>query len=169
MDKNCSTFIVDHICFCFVTKANFQRQTFRFLFYFSAAGVECLVVAVNCVPILHHSSDYIFVSFGLWSPFWLLWKLNTAWASARGQMQPHKLHCCIWRDLTLKAPRKIWSRRHFKFYIFFFFIFQRKVLTFHVNRLLSRRFTWKVKTCFLWKIRKNQNVVCCICDWCYNG
>ena len=39
----------------------------------------------------------------------------------------------------------------------FFFFFQRKqVLIFHVNRLLGRQFTWNVKTCFLWKIKKKK-------------
>ena len=50
----------------------------------------------------------------------------------------------------------------------FFFIFQRKqVLIFYVNCLPSRRFTWYIKTSFLWKIKKKifQNVVCCSCDW----
>ena len=38
-----------------------------------------------------------------------------------------------------------------------FFIFQRKeVLTFHVNHLPSRWFTWSFKTYFLWKINKKK-------------
>ena len=55
--------------------------------------------------------------------------------------------------LTLKVPSKICSRRQL---FLFFLIFQRKqVLIFHVNRLLlGRRFTWNIKTCFLWKIKK---------------
>ena len=41
----------------------------------------------------------------------------------------------------------------------FFFIFQRKLgLTFHVNCLHSRQFTWNVKPYFLWK-KKSKNVV----------
>ena len=54
--------------------------------------------------------------------------------------------------LNLKGPSKISSRWHF---IFIFLIFQSKqVLIFHVNRLPSRWFTWNIKTCFLWKIKK---------------
>ena len=54
--------------------------------------------------------------------------------------------------LTLKVPSKICSRQHSNN---FFFIFQRKqVLTFHVNCLLGRQFTWNVKTCFLCKKKK---------------
>ena len=44
---------------------------------------------------------------------------------------------------------------------FFFFFFRKIVLTFHVNRLLGKRFTWNAKTFFLWKIKKRVlNVVC---------
>ena len=53
--------------------------------------------------------------------------------------------------LTLKVPTQL------KQTTIFFFIFQRKqVLTFHVNHLLGRWFTWNVKTCFLWKIKKKE-------------
>ena len=55
--------------------------------------------------------------------------------------------------LTLKLASKICSRRHFDFWNFF----QRKevhVLTFHVNHLLGRWFTWNVKTYFLLKKKK---------------
>ena len=60
--------------------------------------------------------------------------------------------------LTLKAPITTEQTTIF----FFFFFFQRKqVLTFHVNHLLGRRFTWNVKTCFLWKMKKKfLNVIC---------
>ena len=52
---------------------------------------------------------------------------------------------------TLKAPIMTIAEDN----LIFFLIFQRKqVLTFHVNRLLGRLFTWKVKTCFLWKMKK---------------
>ena len=36
----------------------FQRHPSRFLFYFTAAGVMCPVVAVKCLSILHHSSHF---------------------------------------------------------------------------------------------------------------
>ena len=70
-------------------------------------------------------------------------------------------------------PSKICSRRHFIYLFIYFLIFQRKqVLIFHVNHLPSRRFTWNIKTCFLWKLKKTkqkknifQNVVWCSCDW----
>ena len=55
-------------------------------------------------------------------------------------------------DLTLKAPNKNCSRRHFKFLLF---ILQRKKgLIFHVNPLPSRGFTWNIKSYFLWKTMK---------------
>ena len=67
---------------------------------------------------------------------------------------------CIFRHLnsllSLKVPSKICSRRYSNFF-FFFFIFQRKqVLTFHMNCLPSRQFTWNVKACFLWKKKKKK-------------
>ena len=62
--------------------------------------------------------------------------------------------------LTLKAPSNICSRRDSKSFLFFF-IFQRKqVLTFHVNHLPSRWFSWNVKTCFLWKKKKTKQKNC---------
>ena len=73
--------------------------------------------------------------------------------------------------LILKAPSKICSRRHSIFFFFYFSVKtnldiscessakQRKqVLTFHVNHLLGRWFTWNVKTCFLWKKKKNKKI-----------
>ena len=71
-------------------------------------------------------------------------------------------------SLTLKMPSKICSRQHF-----ILLFFQRKqVLIFRVNHLLlGRRFTWNIKTCFIWKNKKKifQNVVCCSCDWRLKG
>ena len=32
--------------------------------YFIAASVKCYVAAVKRLPLLHHSADYIFISFG---------------------------------------------------------------------------------------------------------
>ena len=40
-------------------------MAFRFLFYFTAAGVKCRVAAVKRLPVLHRSADYIFISFGI--------------------------------------------------------------------------------------------------------
>ena len=60
--------------------------------------------------------------------------------------------------LILKAP--ITTAADDNYYFFFFFsMFQRKqILKFHVNRLLGRWFTWSVKTCFLWKIKKKSRM-----------
>ena len=66
---------------------------------------------------------------------------------------PSCLELCMKWLLNPESAGKICSRRHL---ILFFLIFQRKqVLIFHVNHLLGRRFTWNIKTCFLWKIKKN--------------
>ena len=40
----------------------FQRQPFRFLSYFAAAGVKCRLAAVKRLPVLH-SADYIVCIF----------------------------------------------------------------------------------------------------------
>ena len=32
---------------------------------FTAAGVKCLFVTLECLPVLHYSADYIFWSFGI--------------------------------------------------------------------------------------------------------
>ena len=88
-------------------------------FYFTGASVKCRVAAVKRHPILHHSADYILLSLGLLSPFWLIWKSNTTSVGARGGgvggwgggvgvgvcMQPCKLHFCTWRDLIKPSLR----------------------------------------------------------------
>ena len=52
--RHCSV-IVNLLCvFCF------QRQPFRFSFYFTAAGVKCRVAAVKRLQVHHHSADYIY-------------------------------------------------------------------------------------------------------------
>ena len=69
--------------------------------------------------------------------------------------------------LTLKAPSKICSRRYSKknFLHFRWTVCQAdnsheisrlvlKFFTFQVNCLPSRQFTWNIKTCFLWKIKR---------------
>ena len=44
------------------------RQSFRFSFYFTEAHVKCCVAAVECLPLLHNSADYTFISFGIIGP-----------------------------------------------------------------------------------------------------
>ena len=88
--------------------------------------------------------------------------------------------------LALKPPVTC-SKRKFLFYfilfIYLFFFFQRKqvltfhvnclqrkqVLTFHVNHLLGRWFTWNVKTCFLWKKKKNWMLSATNFAWRFKG
>ena len=41
-----------------------------FLFYFTAAGVKCLVAVVKH-QVIHHNTDYIFISFGIIEPILL--------------------------------------------------------------------------------------------------
>ena len=49
----------------------FQRRPFRFLFYFTAAGVKCRVETVKRLHLFHHSADYILLPLESLSPFWL--------------------------------------------------------------------------------------------------
>ena len=46
-----------YILFCVLC---FQRQPI-----FTAAGVSCREAVVKSLPLLHHSADYILVSFGI--------------------------------------------------------------------------------------------------------
>ena len=46
----------------------FLKVSFRLLVYFTAAGVKCRAAAVKHLPVLHHSADYIFISFGIIDP-----------------------------------------------------------------------------------------------------
>ena len=50
-------------CVSFVSK--FEKQPYRFLFYFTSASVKCREAVVKRLPVLYHSADYIFISFGL--------------------------------------------------------------------------------------------------------
>ena len=54
--------------------------------------------------------------------------------------------------ITLKVPITTAADNTFK--CFFLWFFKENVLIFHVTHLLGRRFTWNVKTYFLWKIKK---------------
>ena len=51
----------------------FQREPFRFLFYFTAGRV---VAAVKSFPIRHHNADYIFISFGITELFLISLKIE---------------------------------------------------------------------------------------------
>ena len=47
---------------CAVDSSKFKLNCFgifRFLFYFTAAGVKCRVAALKRLPILHHRADYL--------------------------------------------------------------------------------------------------------------
>ena len=47
----------------------FYRQSFRFLFYVTAAGVKCRAAAVERLLVLYHRANYTFISFGIIEPF----------------------------------------------------------------------------------------------------
>ena len=49
-------------CVFFVSKGNLLG------FYFTLACVECRVATVKRLPVLHHSADYISISFGIIEP-----------------------------------------------------------------------------------------------------
>ena len=56
-------------------------------------------------------------------------------------------------DQSIQVPFTTKADDNFILFFFFFFFRRKQVLTFHVNRLPSRRFTWNIKTCFIWKIK----------------
>ena len=60
----------------FLCALGFQRQPFRLLFYFTAAGVKCCLAFVTCLPVLHHSADYIFISFWITEPILVALKID---------------------------------------------------------------------------------------------
>ena len=71
-------------------------------------------------------------------------------------LQAYKLPCITQKGyLTLKAPITTAADNNF-FYYFFLFFRENKSW-----QVLGRRFTWNVKTCFLWKIKK-KNSECCL-------
>ena len=85
---------------------------------------------------------------------------HTGWSQCKTRSTEHNNKRRNKNDLTLKAPITTAADDILK-YCFFFLIFQRKqFLIFHVNRLPSRRFTWNIKTCFLWKIKNKIKSKC---------
>ena len=78
-----------------------QRQTFRFFYFTSLQLVECRVAAVKRLPVLHHSADYIFISFGIIEPILvaLKFKHRLSRCSVMGRIQPRKTHSCIWKGV----------------------------------------------------------------------
>ena len=48
--------------YCFYAEFLSPRESLlKICFIFTSAGVKCCVVAVKCISILHHSTDYIHV------------------------------------------------------------------------------------------------------------
>ena len=97
-----------------------------------------------------HWSDTTFC--GIWSSSTLL---------AQGLSAPIHRVDKVHYILNLKAPSKVFSRRHSKI-LFFYYFSEKIVITFDVNCLLGRWYTRNAKTCFLWKIK---TVIFCSCDW----
>ena len=64
--------------------------------------------------------------------------------------------CIKNRNWSINALESLYKTlKQMTILMIFFFIFRwKQVLIFHVNRLLGRRFTWNIKTCFLWKMKK---------------
>ena len=51
-------------------------KCFRFLFYFTTVSVKCRVAAVKYLPVLHHSANYIFISFATIEPILITLKIE---------------------------------------------------------------------------------------------
>ena len=59
------------VCVC-VLFFLFPKTPFRFLFYFTAAGVKCCVVSLKRLTVLHQNANYIFIFLGSLRPVGLL-------------------------------------------------------------------------------------------------
>ena len=86
----------------------FKRQPFRFLFYLTEVRVKCRMAAVKRLPIVHHSDDFISVSFGNIQPILVTWKNRIplklgvcvgggggGGGGLGGAYAVLQLHCCI--------------------------------------------------------------------------
>ena len=63
----------------------------------SAVWYAAGVAAVERLPVLYHSVDYISFPLGSLGPLWYIWKWSSAHVYARGRKQCCKLHFCLWR------------------------------------------------------------------------
>ena len=63
----------------------------------SMLSVHWHVAAVECLPVLYHSADYISFPLGSLGSLWNLCKWSSAHVYARGCKQCCKLHYCLWR------------------------------------------------------------------------
>ena len=84
-------------CVVFFFLFCFQGQQFILLFYFTAAGVKCIVVAVELLAVLHYSTDYNFIFFGIIEPILVSLEWSCIHVYARGCKQCCKLHYCLLR------------------------------------------------------------------------
>ena len=80
-----SSLPVSFCCLFFVSKVS----VFRYLFYCTAVGDKCRVAAVKRFPVIHHSADYIFISFGITEP--ILVTLKTEYCLSLSQCR-----VCVW-------------------------------------------------------------------------
>ena len=78
------------------------------------------MAAVERLPILYHSADYISFPLGSLGPLWYIWKWSSAHVYARGRKQCCKLHYCLWK-VSIK-PRLSFS------YLWCVLCFQRQSL-----------------------------------------
>ena len=71
--------------------------------------------------------------------------------------------------LTLKAPNKNFSRRHFN--VFYFYLLKKIWLDVLCESSALQRIHMKYQVLFSLKNDEEifMNVVCCSCDWCFKG
>ena len=55
------------------------------------------MAAVERLPVLYHSADYISFPLGSLDPLWYIWRWSSAHVYTRGRKQCCKLHYCLWR------------------------------------------------------------------------
>ena len=92
----------------FVSKGNFLE------IFFTSASVKCRVPAVKPLPVLHHSADYSFISFGIIDPSLDSLKIEYCISRCRGRMQPRKTTPPIFFLLCVLCFQK----QPFRFFIF---------------------------------------------------
>ena len=75
----------------------FPKAIFFTFILLYCSWCKCRVAAVKRLPVLHHSADYIFNSFGITGPIVVSFKWSSAHVYAKERKQCCKLHYCLSR------------------------------------------------------------------------
>ena len=94
------------------------------MFSFTAAGVKCRVSAVKSLPVLHHSVDSIFISFGIIGPIRVTLRIEDCLSRCSGMYTASQTTLRCVKRLNNNTERRFFillrflcfQRQHFKFY-----------------------------------------------------